>query len=280
MLRFGYRILLRRAPAHRRSPAYAMAPADLRFCHKTADAWVVSGVVRELSPQDAASALDVSPSFVVKHPKSRLVVDISAKKRRLEDRPSSYDCIPRYNSQLEPSDHLCSWDISDAFFHVPLAPVYQRHLGFRVGDRVLLPLVLPFGMKLSPFVFMNVMRPVVGSLRSWGMAVMGYTDDFCGRPPGPSPASREAATLARIRLLLLYDSLGITVHPSKGTVTGTTALPILCFVIETVGQLILLPPSRFRSLVETAQAPSSAASGPARRVPFKALQRFTGKAVS
>lgn len=43
-----------------------------------------------------------------------------------------------------------SWDVSDAFFDVPLSPAKQRRLAFRVGNRVFLPLVLPFDMKLSP----------------------------------------------------------------------------------------------------------------------------------
>lgn len=237
-------------------------------------------MVRELSPSEAAAAVHVSPSFVVKPPKNRLVVDLSAKNADMKDRPFAYDSLPRYAAQLSPGDHLCTWDISGALFHVPLAPAVQARLAFRVGHRVFVPLVLPFRIKLSPFVFSRVMRPVVATMRAWGMAILAYRNKFACRPPDQSPASMSAATAARIRALRRYASLGIAVHPTNGAVCGTTALPILEYVLETARRLILLLSSRLASLVSAAQALSSAACSHSRRVPFKALQRFTGNMVS
>ena len=65
-----------------------------------------------------------------------------------------------------------SWAISDAFFHVPLSPADQLRLAVRVGKRFFLPLVLLFWMKLSPYVFTKVMRPVVAALRLRGMRML------------------------------------------------------------------------------------------------------------
>lgn len=241
---------------------------------------MASGVVMELPRAAAANADDVSPSFVIHHPKDRLVVDLSGKNVAMEDRPFRYDDIPRYTSQLSPGDHLFSWDIQDAFFHIPLSPADQRRLAFRVGNRVFYPLVLPFGMKLSPFVFTKVMRPIVAALRRMGLAILAYMDDFCGRAAGPAPIPQAVATLARVRVLELFSSLGVTVHPAKGAVVGTTAMPILGYIIDTVRRLILLPHSRLGGVVAAAQSLSTAACGASRRVSLKELQRFTGKAVS
>lgn len=197
VLRFGYTIPWRASPPQHRRRAYPQPPSDLAFGHSTADAWVANGFVRELSPAAAAQAPDVSPTFVVHYPKDRLVVDLSAKNAYMEDRPFTYDNLPRFASQLLPGDHLVSWDISDAFMHIPLSPADQRRLCFRVGDRFFFPLVLPFGMKLSPFVFTKVLRPVVGALRRAGLTVMAYMVDFGGRPPGSGPASQHQATAIR-----------------------------------------------------------------------------------
>lgn len=118
VLKFGYVILWRSTPPQRRCLAYPQLPVDLAFGHRTADSGVANGFVRELSPSAAAQAADVSPSFVVHHPKDRLVVDFSDKNGHMQDRPFSYDNLPRFASQLLPGDHLVSWDISDAFMHI------------------------------------------------------------------------------------------------------------------------------------------------------------------
>lgn len=208
------------------------------------------------------------------------MLDLSGKNLSMQDRPFRYDDIPRYTSQLSPGDHLFSWDIKDAFFHITLSPPDQRRLAFRVGNRVFYPLVLPFGMKLSPFVFTKVLRPVVVALRRLGMAILAYMDDFCGRSVGPATVSAAAATNARVSVLDLFSSLGLVVHATKGAVVGTMALPILGYILDTVRQMILLPPSRASAVVAAAQALSTSACSASRRASLKELQRFTGKAVS
>lgn len=280
VLRFGYRIPWRRPPPPLRRKAYPQPPSDLLFGHKTADQWVASGFVAELPPEEAATAPDVSPTFVIYHPKNRLVVDLSSKNEYMDDRKFQYETLTGYTTQISPGDHLFSWDLKDAFFHIPLAPADQRRLAFRVGNRVFIPLVLPFGLKLAPFVLTKVLRPVVGYLRRKGIAVLAYMDDFCGRPPGKPPDQAEAATKTRVEVLELFRSLGLAVHPTKGEAVGTTRMPILGYVLDTARREITLPDSRLAGLIAAAGALTSAACSASRRVSFKALQRFTGKAVS
>lgn len=252
----------------------------MAFGHKTADTWVTNGFVLELSPADAARAKNVSPFFVVHHPKDRLVVDFSDKNDYMEERFFTYDNLPRFASQLLPGDHLISWDISDAFMHIPLCPADQRRLCFCVGDRFFFPLVLPVGMKLCPFAFTKVLRPVVGALRRAGLSVMAYMDDFGGRPPGSGPTSAAQATSIRRWVVTLFSRLGLMVHPSKGAVVGTTALPLLGYILDPKRRLILLSATRFTTLTAAAFALSTTACASSRRVSLKDLQRFTGKPVS
>lgn len=173
MLHFGNRIPWVRKPAHHRSAPYPQSPADLKFFSMTVDDWAHHAFVQELGPADAAAAKDVAPTFVAKgNSKDRLVVDLSRKNADMADRKFKYDSLARFTAQLQPNDNLISWDIQDAFFHVHLSPADQRRLAFRVGDRVFLPLVLPFGMKLSPYVFTKTMRPVVAALRHRGLRMI------------------------------------------------------------------------------------------------------------
>lgn len=120
----------------------------------------------------------------------------------------------------------------------------------------------------------------MGYLRRLGIAVLAYMDDFCGRPPGKSPDPAEAATQTRVKVLELFRSLGLAVHPTKGEAVGTTKMPILGYVLDTSKREITLPDSRLAGMIAAAGALTSAACSASRRVSFKALQRFTGKAVS
>lgn len=79
--------------------------------------------------------------------------------------------------------------------------------------------------------------------------------------------------------MALFSRLALTVHPTKGAVVGTTALPLLGYILDSKRRLILLPPTRLASLTAAARALSTAARVSSRRVSHKDLQRFTGKAV-
>lgn len=85
VLKLGYKIPWRAPPPQRRRRAYPQPSADLAFGHRTADTWVDRGFVLELDPAAAAQAKDVSPTFVVNHPKDRLVIDLSDKNDSMED---------------------------------------------------------------------------------------------------------------------------------------------------------------------------------------------------
>lgn len=53
----------------------------------------------------------------------------------LEDRPFKHKSMALFVASLRPGDHLVSWDISDAFHHVPLNPADSARLAFMVeGD--------------------------------------------------------------------------------------------------------------------------------------------------
>jgi len=222
----------------------------------------------------------VAPTFLMKHPRHRLVADLSRKSADVADRKFNCDSLLRFAAQLEPGDNLVSWDVSDAFFHVPLSPADQLRLAFEVGNRVFLPLVLPFGMKLSPYVFAKVMRPVVAALRRRGLRLSAYKEDFAATARSTLPSSPSGATAARVAALELFSSLGISVHLRKRAVSSTTTLPLLGFVLDMERGHLLLPPSIQGVVMAAARALSTAVSTGARRVTFKALQRFAGKAVS
>lgn len=113
---------------------------------------------------------------------------------------------------------MLSWDISDAFFHLEIRPADRKYLCFTVLGRVFEPAVMPFGLRLAPYYWTKVRRPVVAELRRLGFRIVAYVDDFGRGPPSaPDHAATKEDTLAGgdvVRNLLA--SLGLSLHPRKG----------------------------------------------------------------
>ena len=279
-IQFGFRVPWASRPPPTKSKGYAM-PGDEQLWSETEVArWVAAGYAKRLSPAAGAGAPWVSPTFVVYGSKPRLVIDLRLINLHIRRRIFQYQKLPSFLSTLLPGDHLVSWDVSDAFYHVRLRPADRKYFRFVVAGVVYEPRVLPFGMRLSPWVWTKLMRPVVAALRLRGFKINAYVDDFAANGRGSRPSTKATATAGRVEILSLFERLGIQVHPAKGVPVGTTCLPLLGYLVDTARRLVLLPPPRLAKLVGGAKALLSASRLRSRRVSSKALQRFSGMAVS
>jgi len=257
-----------------------MPAAEQAWCGVEILRWVTAGYVRRLSTAAGAGSPWVSPSFVVHGGKDRLVVDLRLINRFIQPRPFNYQRLASFLSSLVPCDHLVSWDVMDAFYHIRIHPAHRKYFRFVVAGVVYEPRVLPFGMRLSPWAWTKILRPVVAALRLRGHKVNAYVDDFAATGRRGHPSTAADATAGRLEILGLFRSLGLHVHPTKGERTGTCALPLLGFLVDTRRRLLLLPAERMGKLVTGAKLLLSAACRDGRRVPHRVLQRFTGTAVS
>lgn len=277
---FGLRIPWVSLPPPARSKGYPMPSDEQLWCANEVNRWVGAGFARRLSKAAGAGSLWVSPTFVVHGAKDRLVVDLRHINRFIAERKFKYQRLAHFLSTLLPNEHLVSWDVKDAFYHVRLWPAHRKYFRFIVDGVVYEPRVLPFGMRLSPWAWTKVLRPVVAALRIKGYTVMAYVDDFAATGYGIRPSTAASATAGRLAILDLFKTLGIHVHPTKGVADGTTELPLLGFLVDTRRRLLLLPKARLDKLVNLAKALLTSAGANARIVSAKALCRFTGTAVS
>eukprot|EP00170_Pyropia_yezoensis_P006372 contig_25952_g6393 len=141
---------------------------------------------------------------------------------------------------------------------------------------------MPFGLKVAPFIWTKVCRPVVQQLRADGFRIVIYVDDFGGAPPtlksGPAAKTNVERAASRVRCLL--RDLGLMLHPTKGELNGVDSLPLLGFTIDTRRQLFLLQPTRSRKIMGMASALLAHAKAHRRWVRHSALRTLCGVAVS
>jgi len=211
-----------------------------------------------------------------------MVIDYRLPNEYLEQRKFNYESLLDLAPQLRPGDAMLSWDIKDAFFHLEVRPRDRQYLCFTVLGRVLQPVVMPFGLRLAPFFWTTVCRPLVAELRRLGFRVVVYVDDFGGAPPSlPGMAATAADVVAGVQAVRqLLDRLGLQLHPRKGVRHGPTSLPLLGHVIDTERGLLILQPGRAGKVMNAARSLLARAVAHKRWVPAKTLRKFCGLGVS
>ena len=85
---------------------------------------------------------------------------------------------------VDPGDLLFSTDLEDAYLHFRIEESSRPYLCFRWRGITYTNNVLPFGLNLSPWIFTKALAVVVTFLRSLGISVIAYVDDFlfAGKP--------------------------------------------------------------------------------------------------
>ena len=219
VLQYGNQVPWVRPPRSYRMAAYPHEPSDRVTGHSQVDNWVTSGLEWGLMTMRAGAAQDAALIVIIQRPKDFLVADLSRKNAYMADRRFGYESLPRFTSDLQPRDNSVSRNLFDAIFHELLSLSDQRLLASRVGRRVLAPVVLPLGM---------VMPPVVAALRRRCSRLTAYHDDCVPSTLDGEALSSSAGTrAARVVVLALFASFGLTVHPRKRALGGTTTLRLL-----------------------------------------------------
>ena len=81
-----------------------------------------------------------------------------------------------FRSQLSASGWAVSIDLKDAYLHIPFHLLSRSFLGFQFLGRTFQFKVLPFGLKVFPWVFTRVVATLVGHLRQLGLRLFYYLD--------------------------------------------------------------------------------------------------------
>lgn len=270
-------------PPRSRSRRYSTAPADKDYLKKEIARGLRCGFYRELTAEEAAQAHCIVGAFVVTSAgKQRMVIDYRLPNAYLADRRFKYESLFDLAPQLRPGDALLSWDISDAFFHLEIRPADRKFLFFTALGRVFEPVVMPFGLRLAPYYWTKVCRPVVAELRRLGFRIVAYVDDFGGAPPSApgQPATREDAIAGGDMVRTLLADLGLSLNPRKVVWHGPVTLPLLGHVVDTARGLFVLKPNRAEKIMRAAGQLLGRASHLRRWIKARALRSFCGLAVS
>ena len=126
-------------------------------------------------------------------------------------------------------DWFTSVDLKDAYFHVPIYPPHRKYLRFAFQGICYEYRVLPFGLSLSPRVFVRCTEAAIAPLRRQGIRLATYLDDWLLL----AQSEQEARAHTRILVRHLFD-LGFVINAEKSMLSPARDIIFLGLSLDSV----------------------------------------------
>jgi hypothetical protein len=150
--------------------------------------------------------------------------------------------VPVVKETLRPGDWLCTVDLSDAFFHVPLDPNFQKFFQFRWAGKLYQYKACPFGWSRSPQWFQALTRHIAMICRrDFHFRLVCYLDDFLVF--GESKLNVEKNTQV---LLCLLRHFGFTPNMKKSRPVGSQFREFLGLMVDSLSMELSVPDVRLK----------------------------------
>ena len=224
--------------------AYPDAQRNL-LLKEAVDAMISKGAiepVREVTSRGFYSRLFLVPK---KTGGWRPVIDLS--------RLNSFLRIPTFKMEtaefirgcLDKGQWVTSIDLSDAYFHIPMAPYTHRYLRFMVLGVVYQFLVLPFGLAIAPREFTKVAKELKRLALKVGILIYQYIDDWLNQA-----TTQDQASASTLKLLRLTRFLGWLVNQEKSDLVPSQIFTFLGYMFDLVRGVVFPSEKRFQNLLK------------------------------
>ena len=134
-------------------------------------------------------------------------------------------------ASLQTGEWVASIDLTDAYFHVPIHPKFQKYLRFHVQAYQFR--ALPFGIATAPLEFTRVVKEVKFIALSQGVRIHQYLDDWLVRVKDQDTCARDVQ-----KLVTLVGKLGWIVNLKKSELNPTQDLKFLGYLFNLRGGLV------------------------------------------
>ncbi|XP_032363038.1 LOW QUALITY PROTEIN: uncharacterized protein LOC116675032 [Etheostoma spectabile] len=126
-------------------------------------------------------------------------------------------------------DWFTSVDLKDAYFHIAIYPPHRKYLRFAFQGVCYEYRVLPFGLSLSPRVFVRCTEAAVAPLRRQGLRLATYLDDWL------LLAQSEQESVTQTRILIHHlTNLGFIINTEKSVLSPVQNIIFLGLSLDSV----------------------------------------------
>ena len=201
---------------------------------------VLDEEINLLCSKGAVEAVASSPGFygrIFVVPKSsggfRPVLDLSALNKFLITKPFRMETPSSIRDSIRQGDWATTLDLRDAYFHVLIHPKDRKYLRFFWKNRIFQFKVLPFGLSLAPWVFTRITRELAITLRSKGIRIRMYLDDWM-----TLAASESLCGYHTQQVVSTASELGFTPHKEKSSPTPSQKFSFLGMTFDTASYTV------------------------------------------
>ena len=110
--------------------------------------------------------------------KKRVILDLSRINPYIQCDRFQMLTVSQIRTLLPRGAVTISIDLTDAYWHIPIAHRFVSFLGFRLMKKAYAFKAMPFGLNIAPRIFTKLADSVVQQLRIQGIQVAAYLDDW------------------------------------------------------------------------------------------------------
>ena len=144
---------------------------------------------------------------------------------------------------LQPQEWITKIDLKDAYHHILVHVNIRKYFRFVVAGTVYQFRDLPFGLSTASREFTKTLAPVIQLLRSQGIQVHAYLDDWIIRA-----TSQEQSLEHTQHIIQLLQSLGWTINWNKSMLQPSRILDFLGLHFN-LEQALISPPTSHRGRI-------------------------------
>lgn len=244
--------------------------------------YLTSGAVTRWTPQEHGAA---RPTLVhalsIEPTKPRLIYDCRFLNSFIVNRPFVMEGLGAIPSLCPVGAFQATLDHKSGFHHVRVARDSQHLFGFEWEGQLYAWSVLPFGFKLSPWIYQTLSDCVAAFLRSYQVPCTAWLDDFwvCGGQLTTLPATPEVWLRLGSRAVLLLCAVtllaGYYISRKKSALTPTRECRFLGLLLDSTNGRFLVPVDKKASFLRLVHGALEVDG-----LHFATLEKLAGKAVS
>lgn len=180
----------------------------------------------------------LSPIFLVPKPdgSKRFILNLKKLNSYVKVKKFKMEDLRTAQKLMMPDCYMCTIDIKDAYFHMPLNKTQRKYFRFLWNGKKYEFMCYPFGLSTAPRTFTKLMKPVISFLRNQGFTSVIYLDDILCI--GYSYAECLKNVKSTVSLL---ESLGFKINRKKSCLEPSTSVRFLGFILDSKSMKISLP---------------------------------------
>ena len=220
-----------------------------------------AGAVRQVHQRPTVcSPLDVVPKDI-NMTKFRLILDLRYVNKFCTKFKFSMETLARRRSMITPGCFMFSVDLTSAYHHVEIREEDQQYMGFCWRGKYYVFCCLPFGGSYSPSAFTQLSKQLSLFLRSKGVILLHYLDDYLF----VTRTLRGCGRLIKF-VVNVFRSAGFLINFDKSILYPCQRITSLGFIVDSRKFTFEVIPERITRLSALILSLSKSTSAPRRQV--------------